>query len=294
LNRLLPSQYYYQMDMDPIQDQSWPTIDLAVAGIGIRVYCNDPATAEQLRWRYADFPASSQPKFGSWVNLEGNLRSNALLDTGVVFRDHVLHFTARGYTGRIDVKDNRGQLNLSSKQPVEDIDYFIRVVCALLAFENRGVMFHAAGVIREGRAFLFFGHSGAGKTTVARLSAGGLILNDDLVVLLPRGGSAEPKNSWIAHATPFWNPTQVKPSSESAAVAGLFRLVQDREVFLEPMGKGQALAEFLSNIPVIPDDPQRNITLIDRSLRLLDDVPAFRLHFLPDDSFWKIILDWIG
>jgi hypothetical protein len=282
------------MDVNPNQDQSWSTIDLAVAGIGIRIYCNAPGIADRLRSRYADFPASSRPKFESWVILEGTLRSNALLDTGVIFRDHVLHFTAKGYTGRIDVKENRGWLTLSSRQPVEDIDYFIRVVCALLAFENAGVMFHAAGVMREGRAFLFFGHSGAGKTTVARLSAGGLILNDDLVVLLPRGGSAEPKNSWLAHATPFWNPTQVKPTSESAPVAGLFRLVQDRQVFLEPMGKAQALAEFLSNIPVIPDDPQRNVTLIDRSLRLLDDIPAFRLHFLPDDSFWQVILDWIN
>lgn len=281
------------MDMNPNQDQSWSAIDLSVAGIGIRIYCNDPGVADRLRWRYADFSASSRPKFEAWVILEGDLRLNALQNTGVIFRDHVLHFTAQGYTGRIDVKENRGQLNLSSKHPLEDIDYFIRVVCALLAFENNGVMFHAAGVVREGRAFLFFGHSGAGKTTVARLSAGGLILNDDLLVLLPRGGSAEPQASWIAHATPFWNPTQVKPASESARVAGLFRLVQDRQVFLEPMGKAQALAEFLSNIPVIPDDPQRNAILIDRSLRLLDDVPVFRLHFLPDDSFWPVILHWM-
>jgi hypothetical protein len=281
------------MDMNPNQDQSWPTIDLSVAGIGIRIYCHDPGVADRLRWRYADFSASGPPKFESWVILEGDLRSNALLDTGVVFRDHILHFTAQGYMGRIDVKENRGQLNLSSKQPVEDIDYFIRVVCALLAFENKGVMFHAAGVVREGSALLFFGHSGAGKTTVARLSPGGLILNDDLVILLPRGGSAGTQNDWIAHATPFWNPTQVRPTSESAPVAGLFRLVQDREVFIEPMGKAQALAEFLSNIPVIPDDPQRNATLIDRSLRLLGDIPTFRLHFLPDDSFWQVILDWI-
>lgn len=281
------------MDMNPNLDQSWPTIDLAVAEIGIRIYCNDPGIADRLRSRYPDFPAASRPKFESWVMLEGDLRSNALLDTGVIFRDHVLHFTAQGYIGQIDVKRNRGQLALSSRQPVEDIDYFIRVVCALLAFENKGVMFHAAGVVREDRAYLFFGHSGAGKTTVARLSADGLILNDDLVVLLPRGRSAEPQTRWITHATPFWNPTQVKPTSESAPLAGLFRLVQDREVFLEPMGKGQALAEVLSNVPVIPDDPQRNATLIDRCLRLLDDIPAFRLHFLPDDSFWQVILDWI-
>lgn len=270
----------------------WTMIDLAIAGIGIRIYCNHPHITDQLRSRYSDFPASSQPKFESWVILEGDIRSHALLDTGVVFRDQVLYFTAKGYTGQIDIKKYRGELNLSSKQPLEDIDYFLRVICALLAFENGGVMFHAAGVVRAGRAFLFFGHSGAGKTTAARLSANALILNDDLLVLLPRDRSADSPNRWTAYATPFWNPTQVRPTSESAPVAGLFRLVQDRKVFLEPMSKAQALAEFLSNVPVIPDDPHRNAVLIARSLQLLDDIPAFRLHFLPDDSFWTVILDW--
>jgi hypothetical protein len=282
------------MDMKPYSQLTWSTIDLAIAGIDIRVYCNSPAVADRLRLRYAGFPASSQPKFESWVNLEGDLRSHALLDTGVVFQGQVLHFTAQGYMGQIGVKENKGQLALSSKQPLEDIDYFIRVVCALLAFEKGGMMFHAAGVVREGFAFLFFGHSGAGKTTAARLSANALILNDDLLVLLPRDRSAEPRNSWTAYATPFWNPTQVKPTSEFAPVVGLFRLVQDRKVFLEPMSKAQALAEFLSNIPVIPEDPQRNAELIARSMQLLTDIPAFRLHFLPDDSFWRVILDWLN
>jgi len=72
-------------------------------------------------------------------------------------------------------------------------------------------------------------------------------------------------------------------NAEEAAV------VQDIEVYLEPMGSGQALAELVSNIPVIPDDPSRGEILLQRGKRFLDSVPAQRLHFLPDDSFWKVI-----
>jgi hypothetical protein len=136
---------------------------------------------------------------------------------------------------------------------------------------------------------LFFGHSGSGKTTVARVSRDDIVLNDDLLLLIPGNSGENRKIRWIANATPFWNPTQVSPSNHSGPVVGLYRLVQDIEVYLEPMGAGQALAELISNIPVIPDDPSRIEILLNRVNEFLESVPAYRLHFLPDDSFWNVI-----
>ena len=68
----------------------------------------------------------------------------------------------------------------------EEVEYFLRVIYALLVFQAGGLLFHAAGIVRDGQCYLFFGHSGSGKTTVARLSSTDLVLNDDLVVLIPR------------------------------------------------------------------------------------------------------------
>jgi len=163
------------------------------------------------------------------------------------------------------------------------------VAYALLVFEVGGLMFHTAGIVRKGKAHLFFGHSGSGKTTVSRVSDTDTILNDDLLILLPQPGKDPANFKWMAYSTPFWNPTQVQPTRESAPVVGIYRLVQDRDVFLEPMGSGQALAEMISNIPVIPDDPARGTELLNRGTTFLKEVPAYRLHFLPDNSFWDVI-----
>ena len=256
---------------------------LSIAGIGVAVRCNDASLAARLRRRYRAFPATGTIQLTARIDLAGQLRATALLDTGTTFRDGVLHFTAPGYEGFIDEKAGEAQLLLSSAQPLEEVDYFLRVAYALLALRAGGLLFHAAGIVRRGRGYLFFGHSGSGKTTVARLSPDDLVLNDDLVLLMPKG------RRWVVHATPFWNPTQVRPTCRSVPLTAMFRLVQDKEVYLEEMGRGEMLAELVANVPVIPSDPIRSHKLLEVGRRLLRQVPIYRLHFRPDASFWRVV-----
>jgi hypothetical protein len=132
---------------------------------------------------------------------------------------------------------------------------------------------------------VFFGHSGSGKTTVARNSSGKRVLNDDLVVLQREG------EYWNASSTPFWNPTQVKPLNLSGKIHALYQLVQDRHVVLEPVSPAIALAEFLANVPVMNGDPTRGQELVERCLMIVNSVPVYRLHFLPDGTFWVVLED---
>ncbi len=69
----------------------------------------------------------------------------------------------------------------------------------------------------------------------------------------------------------------------------LLRLVQDQQVSLEPMQPGQALAEVVSNMPIIPADPRMGEAVLARGQAVLTAVPAYRLHFLPVPTFWEVI-----
>jgi hypothetical protein len=91
-------------------------------------------------------------------------------------------------------------------------------------------------------------------------------------------------------ATPFSNPTQVQPTgSHQVPLTALYRLVQDRRVFLEPLDPALALAEVVASSPIVCTDPDRAAALLDRAAQLTRAVPMQRLHFLPDDSFWNLI-----
>ena len=258
----------------------------SVGGLGVTVECDDAVLAAGLRQRYRQFSGPATVHFTAHIHLAGRQRASALLDTALIFSDGAAQFTAPGYQGVIDDQIGEGWLTLSSAQPVDDADYYLRVAFALLAFRQGGLMFHAAGIVRRGKGHVFFGYSGSGKTTVARLSSDATVLNDDLLLLKPAGDGP----GWSVHATPFWNPSQVAPSSSSSApLADLFRLVQDRRMYLEPMGRGQALAELVANVPVIPSDPVRLCELLERGRSLINTVPVYHLHFLPDASFWSVI-----
>ena len=275
-------------------DSVWFPTSFSVGDFGVAVECDDALLAEELRRRYRRFPAKAATHFTARIHLAGNVGSPVLSDAVPVFSEGSAHFDAPGYEGMIDDKSGRGWLTLSSARPVNDVDYFMRVASALLAFRLGGLLFHAAGIVRDGWGYVFFGYSGSGKTTVARLSSNAVVpnvvvpnavvLNDDLLLLMPSS------QGWAVHATPFWNPEQVSPAGVcSAPVAGLFRLVQDRQVYLEDMEPGQALAELIASAPVISADLSRLGDLLERGRQLAHAVPIHKLHFLPDASFWDVI-----
>jgi hypothetical protein len=266
------------------EKQGAHTFSLSIAGIGVSLICDDPRLVAELNRHYQAFPHSGG------IHLEVDVQivdaadeERLILEPGADFKNGLLCFTNPGYEGFVDEVHGAGSLCVSRTHPIEYIEYYLRVAYALLAFHTGGILFHAAGIVRQGKAYLFFGHSGSGKTTVSRLSSNDLVLNDDLNLLLPG------ESGWVAYATPFWNPNQVQPTPSQAPLAGLYRLVQDKRVFLEEVGSGQALAELISSVPVIPLDPLRSLGLLARSRRLIDQVPLFRLHFLPDDTFWQVV-----
>ena len=271
------------MSIPPLEGNVY-SFSLAVANFSIQVNCNHRKLAEVMAERYRDFPAKNVFNFTAEIVWVGKERNSSLLDTNTVFQNSVLEFLAPGYQGFINEKTGKGQLRLSSAQPVEDIDYYLRVVVALFAHKAGGILMHTAGIVRDGRTHLLFGHSGSGKTTACRVSVDQYtILNDDLVLLMPQN------RDWLAYGTPFWNPTQIKPSNLCAPVAGMYMLRQAPEVSIRELPSGQATAALLSNVPVIPQDPIRSLKLLDTLKLIQRKIPVFELSFLPDNTFWNVI-----
>lgn len=258
------------------------TLRLSVAGIRVNFNCAVDSLHEILRTRYTAFLIDKTEKAPAYeVNLHLDLQADphTHISPDFSFEGPRIFFDLPGYVGFIDPA-RAAAVRIASDTPANAADYFLRVVFALLAYRAGGLMINAAGVVRNGRAFLFFGHSGAGKTTVARNSPQDLILNDDLIVLMPSA------DGWTAHGSPFTNPTQTRPSHKSAPAAALFRLVQSPKVYVEPLEGAYAMAELLASIPVLNGSPEPPL---DRCQEILRAVPAYRLHLLPDASFWPLI-----
>jgi hypothetical protein len=140
------------------------------------------------------------------------------------------------------------------------------------------VVLHASGVVHEGRAYLFCGRSGAGKTTIARLwrEAGAMLLNDDRVIV--RGGGQV-----RAAATP-WHGDDDEVHAGCFPLGGIFHLAQAPQTVVKPVDGIAAAAGLVANSVA----PFYSASAVERLLAVTDTVaagvPAFALEFKPDRS----------
>ena len=71
------------------------------------------------------------------------------------------------------------------------IDAVLRMLHSLILARDGGFLVHAASAVRNGRAFLFAGVSGAGKTTISRLAPPDVVLLTDEISYVRKGRSQE-------------------------------------------------------------------------------------------------------
>ena len=133
------------------------------------------------------------------------------------------------------------------------------------------------------------GPSGTGKTTAARNAAGAIVLNDDLVALLPGADGA-----WRLLATPFSNATQVRPAPGQAPLAGILRLRPASEPAIAALSAGRAVAELLGAVPVLVADAQRLPPLLERLNRLAAAAPCAILRLRDRPDYWPVVDAWLA
>ncbi len=146
---------------------------------------------------------------------------------------------------------------------------------------------HSSGIIRGGRGFLFSGSSGSGKSTVARLSGGATILNDEICLVTFENGRVE------LHDTPF-NGYFREKSGGTAPLSALFFLTQANEHRLVPLRPAEAAGRLFPQIvpPMGIEEelsPEVRARMLDLAGRISSLIPVYELRFLPDPGFWQQI-----
>ncbi len=263
-------------------------IVLSVAGLSLEVVGPEPLL-NPLR---ADFHGGETNGSRPWtvsVHLDDSLPDSSVPLYGVEPRcsGGECLLEAEGYSGWIDAGAGRASLKAHRYAVVEDVQYFLRVVLAVRAFAQGGVLFHAAGVSwGEGAGVAFFGRSGSGKTTVASFAddAGLSVLHDDLLILRPGD------DGWRMWGVPFGR--RVRPG-RGVPLTAMFLLVQDMVDAVAPLSRSRALGELVSNSPVVSADAGWLPALLDRWEGVMDVVPCRTLRFRLGDGFIDAVSEWM-
>lgn len=258
------------------------TIHLNIAEVGLAIRSENPEFIAQIADRYEGFVTSSSDGFTMDVDTERGITTVGEDLPRVTALDGSFHFERRDFT--MDV-DRAAKTIVGSCAPnMYSFDSCLRVFFTVHLLDVEGVMIHGASVVsNEGNAYLFFGVSGAGKTTTARLSAPRVVLSDELTILRRQG------DGYRAYGTPFWGELQKNGENISAPLAGLNLLVKDTKAFLEPMPQRKALQALLPCVLFFAHEKPLVNRAVDRAADIVATVPARAMHFLPDNSFWRLL-----
>lgn len=171
---------------------------------------------------------------------------------------------------------------------VSQMENFFRLLVAYRLLHLGGVLFHSAAVASRGQGFLFLGHSGAGKTTISKLSlaTGRSVLSDDMNALCPSDQHAD---GLSLEKLPFAGDLGRTPTARQRyPVAGVYRLKKGPDR-IDPVRKSQAVAFLIGCAPFVNVDPHRVDRLTDNLIRLLDQHPLKQLTFSKQGRFWSLL-----
>jgi hypothetical protein len=259
------------------------SVVVEIGGLPIRLRCDSPAFLRQIEERYTGYVASANDA-GFDFEIE-------LAPPGAVSQDEDVRVTwdsGRWLMKRGDFRAEwnpstaRGRIQQTSNP--YSLDSVLRIVHTLLLAREGGFLLHASSAIRNGRAFLFSGVSGAGKTTISSLAPKDAVLLTDEISYVRRDGEG-----YRACGTPFAGELARPGENASAPIECLYFLAKGPENRIAPIEPPEALRMLLRNILFFAEDPELVKMVFRSACEFLGRVPAYRLTFYPDARVWDLI-----
>jgi hypothetical protein len=259
-------------------------VTIEIGGTAITLHTDNTEFRRLLSERYFGFVTCNQPKqFELEVELIGSDPTGDL--------DQDLQVDVEGKRWSMQRGDFRAVWNAdhgrgSVRQPASPyaIDSVLRIIHSLMLAERGGFLMHAASAIRDGKASLFAGVSGAGKTTIARLAPPDtLLLTDEISYVIRKNGK------YFACGTPFAGELGKVGVNISAPVEAVFLLNKGSQNRFDNIEQTEAVRSILRNILFFAQDHQLVSRVFESACQLVSQVPVHRLTFFPDESVWTII-----
>ena len=256
---------------------------IKVGGMPVRVNTTDAGFVGMLQERYAGFAASPED---AEIEFDIDLSPLRLPDPDADVR--VIHQHGRWTFERGDFRAEwepalrTGRVRQSANP--YSIDAVLRIVHTLVLAREGGFLLHSASAIRNGKAFLFAGVSGAGKTTISRLAPpDATLLTDEISYVRKRGAG------YVAYGTPFTGELAKIGENVSAPLSTLYLLAQGPENHIDPVAPAEAARCLLANVLFFAEDEELVQSIFHSAFEFVSRVPVSRLTFVPDARVWELI-----
>lgn len=146
-----------------------------------------------------------------------------------------------------------------------------------------GFYLHSSAIVKDGKAYLFSGPSGVGKSTHTRFwqsifgEENARVINDDKPAL------RRIDDQWIAYGTPWCGKDGIN-INDKAPIAGVCFLKQAEKNSIRRMGKFEAMQRILGQTIYKFQDAEQLDKLLKSLEDFLDKIPVYELENVPEPS----------
>jgi hypothetical protein len=262
--------------------RAMPSVTVEIGEIPILLQPNDPKFCSVLEDRYAGFlnpDAEPVCQFEIQLDPQGGPSDE---DAKITRQGQLWSFQRGDFRATWDARAGRGCIR-QCPNPYS-IDTVLRITHSLVLAGEGGFLVHAASAIRNRRAFLFAGISGAGKTTMARLAPADATVLTDEISYVRRSGK-----NYKAYGTPFAGELARVGANTSAPLETLYLLVQGPENRIQPVAKIDAARALMRHILFFAEEKEMVAKVFDSVLAFVSNIEVAQLVFTPDTRAWDRI-----
>ena len=266
------------------QMRSESRIVVEVGDVAVALSTNNPVLLEQLERRFHRFAsAPATPDFEFDITVEERCELDPDADVAVSANDGRWEIQRGDFHATWDPASKRGSIRQALSPYAADS--VLRIVHTLLLSREQGFLLHASSAVRNGRAFLFTGPSGAGKTTIVRHAPrDAVVLTDEISYVRRRG------DQYLAFGTPFAGEWADVGEPISAPIVGLFQLARGSQTTRASLDRSTAVRTLMRNILFFAHDSALAAHVFETACDFTARVPAYRLAFAPGPDVWETLL----
>lgn len=154
---------------------------------------------------------------------------------------------------------------------------------SFIVYHNWGLLIHSSCAIENGQAHIFAGHSGAGKSTAAKLSNPRKLLSDEATIVKISQGKVTVFNS------PFRSDIHSEGFEGECFLRSLNLLCQSALNKRSELRKSDSLIQLMDKVFAWPRNKEEIKVIIRLLTDLVNKIPVYDLYFQKNNTFWELI-----
>jgi hypothetical protein len=203
-------------------------------------------------------------------------------DVRVLFDDDFICYKRSDYTVRVNRTHTKASIYMLDEFALKHA--LLNLYSSFVIYHGWGLLLHASCLEEGDQAYVFAGRSGAGKSTVARLSEPRLVLSDEVTIIRVR------KQDITVFNSPFRSEIKSTEAKAKRRLGGILILQPSHQVQRLSLRKPDGIFHVLNHLFYWPTDIRESNKILLMCKTIAEQVPIAQLNFQENNTFWEHIV----